>query len=84
MLCNVFIFCRPKVDKQYSRDTFLFQFALLLVISVIFTITKNSDRLINRDQTEEWKGWMQVTNYIEAMKFPLPCLAINCMSRYNN
>ncbi len=64
VLCMKFnhfiLFCRPKVEKQYSRDVFIFLFALLIIASVVFTLKKNDDKLLNRDQTEEWKGWMQV------------------------
>lgn len=50
----------PSAKKAYDIDFFWFLAALLLLAS-IFTITKsrgNAD-ILNRDQTEEWKGWMQ-------------------------
>ena len=50
----------PKTDKQYSRDIFIFIFFILVFVAFIFTIKKTSDKILNRDQTEEWKGWMQV------------------------
>lgn len=49
-----------KTDKQYSRDMFIFIFFLLVFVAFVFTIKKTSDKILNRDQTEEWKGWMQV------------------------
>lgn len=51
---------RPKTDKQYSRDMFVFLSALLVFVAVVFTVKKTPEKLLNRDQTEEWKGWMQV------------------------
>ncbi|XP_057303517.1 uncharacterized protein LOC130640925 isoform X1 [Hydractinia symbiolongicarpus] len=50
----------PKVAKQYSRDMFVFLFFLLVFVAVVFSIRKAKDKLLHRDQTEEWKGWMQV------------------------
>jgi hypothetical protein len=50
----------PSVKKEYDVDFFWF-LAILLLLASIFTITKsrgNAD-ILNRDQTEEWKGWMQ-------------------------
>jgi hypothetical protein len=49
-------------DKQYVRDTFLF---LLVVIGLLawrsMSVTSDGgDALLNREQTEEWKGWMQI------------------------
>eukprot|EP00536_Pseudo-nitzschia_multiseries_P010361 jgi/Psemu1/297551/fgenesh1_pm.312_\ len=38
----------PHADKNYDADQFFFLTVLLLVVSVL-----------NRNQTEEWKGWMQ-------------------------
>ena len=55
--------CRPKVDKQYSRDMFVFLFFLLVFTAFVFTIKSTKDKLLNRDQTEEWKGWMQVLHW---------------------
>ena len=48
-------------DKHYDRDQFFF-FVLLLFVFASFTIRAGpSDDLLSRDQTEEWKGWMQVS-----------------------
>ncbi|XP_046851246.1 protein REDUCED WALL ACETYLATION 4-like isoform X2 [Xenia sp. Carnegie-2017] len=49
-----------KTDKQYSRDMFTFLFCLLVFVALVFTIKPTEDKILNRDQTEEWKGWMQV------------------------
>jgi hypothetical protein len=50
----------PSVAKSYDVDYFWFLSGLLLIAAVL-TIRKsrgNAD-VLNRDQTEEWKGWMQ-------------------------
>lgn len=58
-LCD-YLHMWPKIEKQYSRDMFVFLFFLLVFVSFVFTVKKTKDKLLNRDQTEEWKGWMQV------------------------
>ncbi|XP_013418784.1 protein REDUCED WALL ACETYLATION 2 [Lingula anatina] len=50
----------PATERVYVRDTFLFLVFLLFLVASAFTVTPTADKLINRDQTEEWKGWMQV------------------------
>ncbi|XP_028394366.1 protein REDUCED WALL ACETYLATION 2-like isoform X2 [Dendronephthya gigantea] len=50
----------PKTNKQYSRDMFIFIFFLLVFVAVVLTIKQTADAILNRNQTEEWKGWMQV------------------------
>lgn len=40
---------------------FVFLFALLVIVALVYTIRKTPEKLVNRDQTEEWKGWMQVS-----------------------
>ncbi|KAA0053974.1 protein REDUCED WALL ACETYLATION 3 [Cucumis melo var. makuwa] len=55
--------------KNYSRDLFLFLYILLIIVSGATSLKKHSDKsafsgksilYLNRHQTEEWKGWMQV------------------------
>ena len=50
----------PKIDKHYDIDLFWFLFGLLLLAAVL-TIrpSRGNADVLNRDQTEEWKGWMQ-------------------------
>ncbi|CAD5190669.1 protein REDUCED WALL ACETYLATION 3-like [Musa acuminata AAA Group] len=55
--------------KSYSRDLFLFLYILLIIASALTSLKKHHDKstftgksifYLNRHQTEEWKGWMQV------------------------
>ncbi|EHA8588831.1 hypothetical protein COCNU_scaffold006797G000040 [Cocos nucifera] len=55
--------------KNYSRDLFLFLHILLIIASAMTSLKKHHDKsafsgksilYLNRHQTEEWKGWMQV------------------------
>ncbi|XP_051125507.1 protein REDUCED WALL ACETYLATION 1-like isoform X2 [Andrographis paniculata] len=55
--------------KNYNRDLFLFLYILLLIVSAMTSLKKHSDKsafsgksilYLNRHQTEEWKGYMQV------------------------
>lgn len=47
--------------KEYIRDVFLFIFLVLTLVAGSYTMRQGrAPVLINRQQTEEWKGWMQV------------------------
>ncbi|GMH01933.1 hypothetical protein Nepgr_003772 [Nepenthes gracilis] len=55
--------------KTYNRDLFLFLYFLLIIVSAMTSLKKHQDKsaftgksilYLNRHQTEEWKGCMQV------------------------
>ena len=49
----------PHSKKEYSRDLFMF-IILLFFAYGFYTLKPTKDlTLLSRDQTEEWKGWMQ-------------------------
>uniref|UniRef100_R7W011 Cas1p 10 TM acyl transferase domain-containing protein n=1 Tax=Aegilops tauschii TaxID=37682 RepID=R7W011_AEGTA len=59
----------PQSNKNYSRDLFLFLYILLIIASTLTSLKKHqevssftgkSTLYLNRHQTEEWRGWMQV------------------------
>ena len=49
------------VLQAYSRDLLLFLFLILTIVAFATSMQPVKRELIlNRPQTEEWKGWMQV------------------------
>jgi hypothetical protein len=49
----------PHLEKSVNPTMYWGSFALLIVVS-LFTLRKSSmSDFMHRDQTEEWKGWMQ-------------------------
>ncbi|KAG2309015.1 hypothetical protein Bca52824_028763 [Brassica carinata] len=55
--------------QNYDRDLFLFLYCLLIIVAAMTSLKKHNDKspitgksilYLNRHQTEEWKGWMQV------------------------
>ena len=50
----------PATERTYSRDLFWFLVLLLMAVAAGLTRKETPDKILNREQTEEWKGWMQV------------------------
>ena len=51
--------------QQYSRDLLVFLFCILTLVAWITGSKRGRvPMLLNRPQTEEWKGWMQVRSSI--------------------
>ena len=65
----------PGAEKTYSRDVFLFVFGTLVAVAGAASLSApgRAPLLLNRPQTEEWKGWMQVLfllyHYFEAREY---------------
>ncbi|PNW78612.1 hypothetical protein CHLRE_09g389950v5 [Chlamydomonas reinhardtii] len=75
LMCWYFLCDRTTVfgegEKSYSRDLFVFLFVILTSVAVGSSLQAfKMPLLLNRPQTEEWKGWMQVLfllyHYFEA------------------
>lgn len=58
--------------QNYNRDLFWFLYLLLIIVSAITSFKVHNDKspfsgksilYLNRHQTEEWKGWMQVSPF---------------------
>ncbi|KAG0267074.1 hypothetical protein BG011_009146 [Mortierella polycephala] len=50
-----------KGNKMYSTSTFAFLIFLTVVASAVTLRKSEKDQVfLNRDQTDEWKGWMQI------------------------
>ena len=66
---------RPALAQAYSRDVLSFIFLVLTAVNVWKASRKyKKDDLLNRQQTDEWKGWMQVL--CQAQR---PCLHSFCI-----
>lgn len=60
---NVFM----KENKYYSDLNFWLPILYVFVLGFFFNEESSSTRVLHRDQTDEWKGWMQLVILIYHM-----------------
>ncbi|XP_051791780.1 N-acetylneuraminate 9-O-acetyltransferase isoform X1 [Erpetoichthys calabaricus] len=53
---NIFM----KEQKFYTHSTFFIPLIYILVLGVFYTENCKEAKMLNREQTDEWKGWMQL------------------------
>lgn len=49
-----------KEQKFYTHSTFFIPLIYILVLGVFYSENSKEAKLLNREQTDEWKGWMQL------------------------
>lgn len=50
-----------KENKYYSPMSFWLPLAYMVVLGLFFTEESRYTKVLHREQTDEWKGWMQLT-----------------------
>ncbi|KAF7252267.1 N-acetylneuraminate 9-O-acetyltransferase [Varanus komodoensis] len=49
-----------KENKFYTHSSFFIPMIYILVLGVFYTENTKETKVLNREQTDEWKGWMQL------------------------
>ncbi|KAM6959218.1 LOW QUALITY PROTEIN: N-acetylneuraminate (7)9-O-acetyltransferase-like [Aplochiton taeniatus] len=49
-----------KEQKFYTHSTFFVPLIYIVVLGVFYSESSKETKLLNREQTDEWKGWMQL------------------------
>uniref|UniRef100_A0A3Q2FXB1 CAS1 domain containing 1 n=1 Tax=Cyprinodon variegatus TaxID=28743 RepID=A0A3Q2FXB1_CYPVA len=49
-----------KEQKFYTHSKFFIPLVYILVLGVFYSESSKEAKLLNREQTDEWKGWMQL------------------------
>ncbi|KAK2830246.1 hypothetical protein Q5P01_018177 [Channa striata] len=49
-----------KEQKFYTHSTFFIPLTYIFVLGVFYNENSKETKLLNREQTDEWKGWMQL------------------------
>uniref|UniRef100_A0A669CTU1 CAS1 domain containing 1 n=1 Tax=Oreochromis niloticus TaxID=8128 RepID=A0A669CTU1_ORENI len=49
-----------KEQKFYTHSTFFIPLIYIFVLGVFYSDNSKEAKLLNREQTDEWKGWMQL------------------------
>ncbi|XP_073438160.1 N-acetylneuraminate (7)9-O-acetyltransferase [Dendrobates tinctorius] len=65
LIMTYFYFCDRanlymKENKFYTHSSFFIPIIYILVLGVFYNENTKETKLLNRDQTDEWKGWMQL------------------------
>ncbi|KAK7590435.1 hypothetical protein V9T40_002048 [Parthenolecanium corni] len=64
-----------KENKYYSSISFFLPLGYVFILGLFFTEDSRYTKVMNRDQTDEWKGWMQLVIlifYMTGAKNQLP------------
>ncbi|KAJ8403107.1 hypothetical protein AAFF_G00360230 [Aldrovandia affinis] len=49
-----------KEQKFYTHSTFFIPLIYIFVLGIFYIVNSKEAKLLNREQTDEWKGWMQL------------------------
>uniref|UniRef100_A0A8C8F605 Cas1p 10 TM acyl transferase domain-containing protein n=1 Tax=Oncorhynchus tshawytscha TaxID=74940 RepID=A0A8C8F605_ONCTS len=49
-----------KEQKFYTHTTFFIPLVYMFVLGIFYSENSKETKLLNREQTDEWKGWMQL------------------------
>ncbi|KAM7384087.1 hypothetical protein PAMA_011437 [Pampus argenteus] len=49
-----------KEQKFYTHSTFFIPLIYIFILGVFYSENSKENKLLNREQTDEWKGWMQL------------------------
>ncbi|KAH0627449.1 hypothetical protein JD844_003161 [Phrynosoma platyrhinos] len=49
-----------KENKFYTHSSFFIPIIYILVLGIFYTENTKETKVLNREQTDEWKGWMQL------------------------
>ncbi|XP_030056494.1 N-acetylneuraminate (7)9-O-acetyltransferase [Microcaecilia unicolor] len=49
-----------KENKFYTHSSFFIPLIYILVLGIFYTENTKETKVLNREQTDEWKGWMQL------------------------
>lgn len=65
LIMGYFYFCDRanlymKENKFYTHSSFFIPIIYILVLGVFYNESTKETKLLNREQTDEWKGWMQL------------------------
>ncbi|XP_061616370.1 N-acetylneuraminate 9-O-acetyltransferase isoform X1 [Phyllopteryx taeniolatus] len=65
-----------KEQKFYTHLTFFIPLIYIFVLGVFYSENSKETRLLNREQTDEWKGWMQLVILIYHISGASACIPV--------